>query len=77
MTVNDDHRHGRHVVSALHVHLVFVTKFRRKVVSGDVIDCLTDVFRAICDDFAAKLGECNGEDDDVHLLIECSLSPSS
>lgn len=25
-----------------------------------MIDCLTDVFRAVCDDFAARLAECNG-----------------
>lgn len=54
----------------MHVHLVFVTKYRRKVLTGEHIDYLTAVFRAVCDDFEAKLVECNGEDDHVHLLIE-------
>lgn len=54
----------------MHVHLVFVTKYRRKVLTGEMIDYLKDVFRAVCDDFEAKLVECNGEDDHVHLLIE-------
>ena len=35
-----------------------------------MIDYLTDVFRAVCEDFEASLVECNGEDDHVHLLVE-------
>ena len=65
-----DYRRGRHVVSALHVHLVFVTKYRRNVLTGEMIDYLADVFGKVCDDFGATLAECNGEDDHVHLLIE-------
>ena len=70
MGTDDDYRRGRHVVSALHVHLVFVTKYRRRVLTGEMIDYLTDVFEKVCDDFSADLVECNGEDDHVHLLIE-------
>ena len=70
MGTDDDYRRGRHVVSALHVHLVFVTKYRRRVLTGEMIDYLTDVFEKVCDDFSAGLVECNGEDDHVHLLIE-------
>ena len=54
----------------MHVHLVFVTKYRRRVLTGEMIDYLTDVFEKVCDDFSADLVECNGEDDHVHLLIE-------
>jgi putative transposase len=70
MTDVNAYRRGRHVVSALHVHLVFVTKYRRKVLTADMISYLTDVFREVCEDFGAELAECNGEDDHVHLLIE-------
>jgi putative transposase len=37
----DDYRRGRHIVSALHVHLVFVTKYRREV--------LDDAMLRLCD----------------------------
>jgi putative transposase len=58
------------VVSALHVHLVFVTKYRRGVLRPDHLDLLRDAFTKVCSDFGAVLVECNGEDDHVHLLVE-------
>jgi putative transposase len=63
-------RTGRHCVFALHVHLVFVTKYRRDVLSELAIRDLTAIFARICKDFEATLVECSGEDDHVHLLVE-------
>jgi putative transposase len=54
----------------LHVHLVFVTKYRRGVLSGEHIRYLAGVFRKVCEDFEAVLVECSGEGDHVHLLVE-------
>lgn len=65
-----DYRTGRHCVFALHVHLVFVTKFRRDVLSELAIRDLAAIFARICKDFEATLVECSGEDDHVHLLVE-------
>jgi putative transposase len=65
-----DYRHGRTTVTALHVHLVFVTKYRRGVFNIEHIEHLARTFRQVCADFDAILVECNGEDDHVHLLIE-------
>ena len=64
------YRTGRHCVFALHVHLVFVTKYRRDVLSGPAIRDLNAIFSKVCEDFKARLVECNGEDDHVHLLVE-------
>lgn len=64
-----DIRTGRHVVYALHVHLVFVTKYRRQVLSGLALQDLIAIFTKVCRDFGAELKECNGEDDHVHLLV--------
>jgi putative transposase len=69
MRQNDEYRRGRHVVSALNVHLVFVTKYRRGVLTGDHLDALRDVFARVCADFGADLLEMDGEDDHVHLLV--------
>lgn len=63
-------RTGRHCVFALHVHLVFVTKYRRDVLSALAIRDLSAIFAKVCGDFKASLVECNGEDDHVHLLVE-------
>lgn len=62
-------RKGRHCVSALHAHLIFVTKYRGKVFSGEHLQTLEKIFRKVCDDFEVSLDECNGEIDHVHLLV--------
>jgi putative transposase len=54
----------------LRAHLVFVTKYRRDVLSEPAIDDLKAIFLRVCADFKARLVECNGEDDHVHLLVE-------
>ncbi len=58
------------MVASLHVHLVFVTKYRRGVLRSEHLDLLDDVFAKVCSDFGATLVECNREDDHVHLLVE-------
>lgn len=60
---------GAHSVFDLHVHLVFVTKYRRKVLSIPAIQDLRSIFAEICAKHEANLVECDGEDDHVHLLI--------
>ena len=69
MTENNDIRRGRHCVFNMHVHLVFVTKYRRNVFTKDILDALHPIFDAICKDFDATLVEFDGEDDHVHLLV--------
>jgi putative transposase len=69
MKLSNDIRHGRHCVSALHVHLVFVTKYRRKVFDGDALQRLQAIFERVCRDFQAQLVEMNGQAEHVHLLI--------
>lgn len=65
-----DYRRGRTVVSLLHVHLVFVTKYRRDVLSERAIEVIRDACALVCHDFEARLIELNGEDDHVHILVE-------
>ena len=62
-------RHGRHCVFAMHVHLVFVTKFRRGVFTKKILNDLREIFAAVCHDFEATLVEFSGSDDHVHLLV--------
>ena len=70
MTDNNDIRHGRNCVFKMHVHLVFVAKYRRKVFDGDAIERLRTIFGKVCAGFEAHLIEVDGEDDHVHLLEE-------
>ena len=63
-------RTKRHIVFSLHLHLVFVTKYRKKVFSSLMMERLKYHFLRVCEDFDCKLIEVNGETDHVHLLIE-------
>jgi putative transposase len=51
------------------VHLVFVTKYRRGVLTGEHLGTLREVLASVCADFGAELVEMDGEDDHVHLLV--------
>ena len=67
--MSNDLRRGRHVVYNLHVHLVFVAKYRRKVFTKEILDDMRGIFESVCTDFEAQLVEFDGEDDHVHLLV--------
>jgi putative transposase len=69
MQVKNEIRTGRSVVFNLHVHLVFVTKYRRDVFTDSMLKDLKEIFRNVCLNFGAELAEFNGEHDHVHLLI--------
>ena len=69
MKENGDLRHGRICVYNLHAHLVFVTKYRRNVLTHDMLTDMETIMRDVCQDFDATLMEFNGEDDHVHLLV--------
>lgn len=62
-------RRGRTCVFLMHVHLVFVTKYRRKVFTKPVLEELRTIFTAVCEDFEAHIVEFEGEGDHVHLLV--------
>ena len=62
-------RTGRHCVSALHAHLVFVTKFRHKVFGDAHLARMEEIMRDVCADFETELVEFNGENNHVHLLV--------
>ena len=67
--MSNDLRRGRHVVYNLHVHLVFVAKYRRKVFTKEILDDMRGILESVCTDFEAQLVEFEGEDDHVHLLV--------
>ena len=62
-------RRGRSQVSNLHVHLVFVTKYRKRVLTKAILERCRYVMAETCEDSGATLVEFNGEQDHVHLLV--------
>lgn len=69
MKKSSDLGRGRHVVFDLNVHLVFVTKYRRGVISEQVFSIIRASCAEVCKDFGANLVEANFEADHVHLLV--------
>jgi len=69
MTKSNDIRTGRHCFFSLHIHLVFLTKYRSRVLDDDALERLRAIFAKVCADFEAQLLEMDGEDDHVHLLV--------
>jgi putative transposase len=63
-------RSGSHVVFSIHLHVVFVTKYRRKVFTQEMIDDMKNVFERVLVANNSKLTDYNGESDHVHLLID-------
>ncbi|MFJ9368035.1 IS200/IS605 family transposase [Nocardia sp. NPDC101769] len=69
MAEDDTIRTGRHCVFVLHVHLVFVTKYRHRVFTDRHLARMEQIMRDVCADFECELVEFNGEADHVHLLV--------
>lgn len=62
-------RTGRHVVYNLNAHLVFVPKYRRKVITPRVFQVLKQAWENVCADFGCELRESGHEEDHAHLLV--------
>ncbi|SPK77484.1 transposase (fragment) (plasmid) [Cupriavidus taiwanensis] len=53
----------------MHVHLVFVTKYRSEVFAKAILYDLRGIVANVRADFEPELVEFDGEDDHVHLLV--------
>jgi putative transposase len=53
----------------MHVHFVFVTRYRRDVFTREILGDPHRIFSSTCADFGAELVELDGEEDHVHLLV--------
>ncbi|MER5361975.1 IS200/IS605 family transposase [Streptomyces sp. NPDC002785] len=69
MGIDENVRKGRHCIFRMHVHLVFVTKYRHPVFNNRHLTRCEEIMRAVCEDFEAELVEFNGEANHVHLLV--------
>ena len=58
-----------HAVYSLRLHIVFVTKYRRKTLTPEILDALREAFAEILADWRCTLIELGGEADHVHLLV--------
>lgn len=66
---NDFVSKGRSV-SDLKVHLVLVTKYRRKAFTGEMLERLHLIFEELLLKWNCKLVEFSGEEDHIHCLFQ-------
>ena len=54
------------------MHIVFVTKYRKKVITAQILERLREIFSRLCQNQKSELLEFSGEEDHVHLLVDIS-----
>lgn len=68
--MSSNYRKGFRSVYKLTVHLVFVTKYRKKAINKERLARLEIIFKETLNKWDCQLVEFNGESDHCHLLIE-------
>ena len=64
-----DYRHGSHTVFSIHLHLVWITKYRKKVLAGEVALRLRDMIREICQLEGVDIIKGHVSKDHIHLFV--------
>ena len=73
-----ENRKGAHTVYNIQYHLVWVTKYRKKVLRGEVAERARELIRQSCMSREIKILKGHVSKDHVHLLVSCppALSPA-
>ena len=72
------YRKGSHTVYRLHYHFVFIPKYRKPVLRGDVGRRLRDLIRQVCQGHEIDIVKGHIRPDHVHLLLSVppDMAPS-
>jgi putative transposase len=73
-----EYRKGAHTIYDIQYHVVWVTKYRYKVLRGEVAERTREVIRQVCMSRDLKILQGHVSSDHLHLLISCppTLSPA-
>ena len=64
-----EYRHGSHSIFRLHVHIVWCTKYRKKVLKGEIGHSLRDQCKKVCSELNVEILSGVVSADHVHLLL--------
>ncbi len=64
-----EYRHGAHTVFRIHLHLVWVTKYRKPVMTGEVGLRVRELLREICGHHEVTIIRGHIAKDHVHLFV--------
>ena len=63
-------RRTKHVVYDLKYHLVWIPKYRKHVLSGEVSEYLKEVFQRIAEEYELKIDTMEVMEEHVHIFVE-------
>lgn len=63
-------RRTRHAVYDLKYHLVWIPKYRKHILSGEISKYLKDVFQRIAEEYEFRIDTMEVVEDHVHIFIE-------
>jgi len=64
-----EYQHGAHSVYSIHLHLVWITKYRKPVLVGDVGYKTREILREVCRNEGVEILKGHVSKDHVHLLV--------
>lgn len=64
-----DYRHGSHTTFAIDLHIVWITKYRKKVLRGEVAIFVRDIIREECSRMQVDILKGHVSKDQVDLLV--------
>ena len=67
--MTSDYRHGSHTKFMIHLHLVWITKYRKKVLHEGVAHRVRDIIREICTGEDVDIIKGHVSQDHVHLFV--------
>ena len=70
-----EYSHGQHCTYLLTYHFVFVTKYRRKVLSDTVDEVIKEAANKVASSACGAIVDYNSDEDHVHMLV--SLPPNT
>ena len=73
-----EYRYGSHTVFQIEYHFVWVTKYRYKILTGEVAERVRKLVRETCEAFEIRIVKGVVSKDHVHILVSCppTMAPS-
>ena len=68
-----EYRHGAHTVFEIHLHLVWITKYRRPALTGEVALRVRDLIREVCGQHEVTIMK--GQVSKAHVPLLVSIPP--
>jgi putative transposase len=72
-TFVSEYVHGSHSVFLIHLHIVWITKYRKKILTGDIGIKLREIIREICNNDDVEIIKGHILPDHVHIFVSIRL----